>query len=95
MEIIDYNSAEHFRDEEAQAELLKDALEQGDPAYLAHAIGIIAKAKGMTELQRETGIKRQALYRALSSEGNPTLDTFMKVLNALDLQMKIEKRAAA
>lgn len=92
--LIDYDSAEHFADAEAQADLLRDAIEQRDPAYLAHAIGIVARAHGMTDLQKATGMKRQALYRAFSKEGNPTLATVMKALDALGLEIKIEKKAA-
>lgn len=94
VEIIEYDSADHFRDPEAQEELLRDALEAGDPAYVAHALGVVARAKGMTKLQAETGMKRQALYRALSKEGNPTLATVMKVVESLGLRIRIEKRAA-
>lgn len=88
-ELIDYDSAEHFRDPEAQAELLADAVEQGDAGYLAHAIGIIARARGMTDLEKQTGMKRQALYRALSKDGNPTLETLLKVLGPLGLALSI------
>lgn len=94
VEIIEYDSADHFRDPAAQEELLRDAVEQHDPAYLAHAIGIVARAHGMTDLQKATGMKRQALYRAFSKDGNPTLATVMKALDALGLEMKIEKKAA-
>jgi probable addiction module antidote protein len=59
--LIDYDSAEHFRDPEDQAELLRDAIAQGDPGYLAHAPGIIARARGMSAIAEETGVKRQAL----------------------------------
>ncbi|UAK24168.1 addiction module antidote protein [Sphingomonas nostoxanthinifaciens] len=94
-ELIDYDSAEHFKEPAAQTELLQDAIQQGDAGYLAHALGIIARARGMTQMERDTGMKRQALYRALATDGNPTLATVMKVLKALDLQIKIEPRVAA
>ena len=94
LKLIDYESADHFRTPEAQAELLADAVESGDVGYLAHALGIAARARGMTQLAHDTGIKRQALYRALSKNGNPTLDTVLKVTKALGLQMTIERRAA-
>jgi probable addiction module antidote protein len=94
LKLIDYESADHFRSPEAQSELLADAVESGDVGYLAHALGIVARARGMTQLAQDTGIKRQALYRALSKDGNPTLDTVLKVTKALGLQMTIERRAA-
>lgn len=94
IKLLDYDSAEHFRDPEAQGELLRDAIEQGEAGYLAHALGVIARARGMTQLERDTGMKRQALYRALAVDGNPTLATVMKVVKALGLEIKIEARAA-
>lgn len=91
LKLSNHDSVAYFRDNpEAQEELLADAVEQGHAGYLAHAIGIIAKARGMTEVQGKTGIARQALYRALSESGNPTLDTLLKVLEALDLKLSIE-----
>jgi len=54
---------------------------------------VIARARGMSRIERETGVNRQALYRALDSNGNPTLKTVMKVLDALELQIKIEPKA--
>ena len=78
-----YDASEFLGSAEAQAELLNDALASGDRAYVAHALGVIAKAVGMTEIARRTGIKRQSLYAALDEGGNPTLDTFFSVLQAL------------
>jgi probable addiction module antidote protein len=91
IELIPYDGSEFFDDAEGQAELLNDALSSGHAGYIADALGIIARARGMTELQRLTGLDRSTLYAALREEGNPTLDTMMRVLKAL----KIELRAAA
>lgn len=78
-------------DDEAQRELLADALASGDRAYVAHALGTIARARGgLTKLAEETGLKRQALHRALGKDGNPTLDTLLKVLTALGLRATVE-----
>jgi probable addiction module antidote protein len=93
--LIPFEAERYFQTAEDQAELLADAIESGDAGYLAHAIGIMARARGMTYLAQTTDVRRQALYRALSKTGNPTLDTFMKVLSALDLQLKIEPKKAA
>jgi probable addiction module antidote protein len=91
IELLPYDSTEYFREHpDAQEELLADAVEQGHAGYLAHAIGIIARARGMTDMQEKTGMKRQALYRAFSESGNPTLETLLKMLDALDLKLKIE-----
>lgn len=84
-----HDSAEFFQTPEAQDELLADAIESGDAKYLAHALGVIARARGMSAVQKEAGVNRQALYKALSSDGNPSLETIMKVLKALNLRMTI------
>jgi probable addiction module antidote protein len=90
-----YDASEFLGSSEAQAELLNDALASGNPAYVAHALGIVAKAIGMTELARRTGIKRQSLYAALDEEGNPTLETFFSVLQALGIVLQAEGVATA
>ncbi|MCI4588630.1 putative addiction module antidote protein [Sphingobium sp. BYY-5] len=93
IELTRFDATEHISEPEDQAELLADALASGDVHTIAAAIGIVARARGMTELAKETGIKRQALYRALSVDGNPTLETMLKVLPALGLRMKFEAAA--
>ena len=81
-------------DEQAQAELLNDALASGHPGYIASALGVIARARGMSELAAETGFKRQQLYRALSEDGNPTLETLTRVIKALGFRLTVERDAA-
>jgi probable addiction module antidote protein len=94
IELLPYDSVGFFHDHpEAQHELLADAVEQDHAGQLAHAISIIAAARGMTDMQEKTGMKRQALYRAFSESGNPTLETLLKVLEPLDLKLKIEPDA--
>lgn len=92
-----FDAAHYLKDDpETQAELLRDALDSGDRAYIAHALGVIARARGgMAKLADETGLRRQALYRALAVDGNPTLDTFLKVLKALRMHIRIEEIEAA
>lgn len=92
--ITPYDASEFLDSSEAQAELLNDALASGNPAYVAHALGVIAKAIGMSEIARRTGIKRQSLYAALDEEGNPTLETFFSVLQALGIVLQAEGIAA-
>jgi probable addiction module antidote protein len=70
--IYDYDPAAALDSEEAIAVFLADALETGDTAYIAKAMGVVARAKGMTELSRETGLSREQLYRSFSEQGNPT-----------------------
>jgi probable addiction module antidote protein len=85
-----FDPAEYLTSAEAQAYLLQDALEEGDPAYLADALGIIARARGMTDTAAKAGVTREALYKALSLNGDPKLSTLMGVLRALGLRMRLE-----
>jgi probable addiction module antidote protein len=82
-----YDSARYLDDEDAIEAYLADAFEEGDPRGIAHALGVIARARGMTRLARDTGIARESLCRALSGEGNPEFATIMKVMGALGLKI--------
>ena len=82
-----WDAAEHLETEEDQAAYLEAALEEGDPALIAAALGDIARAVGMTEIARETGLGRESLYKALSPEGNPEFATVLKVVRALGLKL--------
>lgn len=82
--------AEMFDTPESQAALLADALAEGDANYIAVALGVIARARGMTELARAADLPRQTLYRALAEGGNPTLDTTMRILKALGWKLTPE-----
>lgn len=82
-----YDPAEDLVSKEGIALFLRDAFETADPAYIANAFGVVARAKGMTELARETGLSREQLYRSFSEEGNPTLKTMLAVMNALGIEM--------
>jgi probable addiction module antidote protein len=93
IELRDFDPAEYL-DEAGQTELLDDAVASGDAAYLAHAIGTIARAKGgLLSLERRTGIKRQTLAKSLGKSGNPTLETLLPVLKALGLKLNIVPEA--
>jgi probable addiction module antidote protein len=70
------------------AAYLEAALEDGDPALVAAALGDIARAKGMADIARETGLGRESLYKALSPEGNPEFATVLKVVKALGLRLR-------
>lgn len=78
---------EHLETEEDMAAYLEAALEDGDPALVAAALGDIARAKGITQIARETGLGRESLYKALSPEGNPEFATVLKVIKALGLKL--------
>lgn len=83
----DFDPAQYLTNPEAIAEFMTDALETGDAAYIAKAMGVIARAKGMTELAKETGLSREQLYRSFSEQGNPTLKTMLAVMRALGVDM--------
>ncbi|KAB0267822.1 addiction module antidote protein [Microvirga brassicacearum] len=83
-----WDAAEHLESGEDVAAYLDAALEDGDPRLVAAAIGDIARAKGMSQLARDTGLSRESLYRALSAEGNPEFGTVLKVLHALGLKLE-------
>jgi len=85
--IHDYDPAAALESEEAIAVFLADALETGDSVYVARALGVVARAKGMTELARETGLSREQLYRSFSEQGNPTLKTLLTVTRALGVDL--------
>jgi len=89
-----YDVADYLTSPERIAAYLELALEEGEAKDVATALGHVARAKGMTHLARETGLTREALYRALAPEGNPTLATFTAVLDALGLRMRIDPKAA-
>jgi len=80
-----YDSARYLDTPEAIEEYLTAAFEDGDPSLITEAIGVVARAKGMSHLAEETGLTRAALYKALSGEGNPEFATVLKVLKALGL----------
>lgn len=83
-----WDAAEHLKSDEDMAAYLEAALEDGDPALVSAALGDIARAKGMTEIARETGLGRESLYKALSPEGNPEFSTILKVVKALGLRLR-------
>jgi probable addiction module antidote protein len=86
-----FDAAKYLSTPEAIGAYLEDIFETEDPLLIAHALGTVARAKGMTEVARKTGLSRESLYKALSPEGNPEFATILKVMSALDL--KISARA--
>lgn len=89
-----FDAAEYLDDLQSQTELLADALASGNAGYVANALGVIARARGMSELARATGLGRQSLYAALSPDGNPTLDTVLKVAKALGIDLTAKVHTA-
>ena len=88
LKTLPWDPAEHLETEEDIATYLEAAFEEGDPALVAAALGDIARAKGMAQIARATGLGRESLYKALSPEGNPEFATIMKVVNALGLKLR-------
>jgi putative addiction module killer protein/probable addiction module antidote protein len=84
-----FDPADYLECESSQLYLLRDALDSGHAGYIADAIGAVARARGLTNLERETGIKRQTLNKSLSLKGNPTLETLVTVLGALGLRLEV------
>ena len=74
---------------------MSDAFETGDASYIADALGIVARAKGMTQIAREAGVTREALYKTLSAKGDPKLTTLLGVLKALGVQLAVTPKHAA
>ena len=94
-QIYDYDPAAALENEAAIAVFLADALETGDAPYIAKALGVVARAKGMTELARATGLSREQLYRSFSEQGNPTLKTMLAVMRALGVELTVRPHEPA
>ncbi len=82
-----YDPAEDLETDEAMAVFMAEAFATGDAGYISHAVGVVARAKGMSQIARETGLSREQLYRSLSGQGNPTLKTTLAVMKALGLEL--------
>lgn len=85
-----WDVVDHLNTEEDMALYLESCLEEGDPALVAAALGDIARARGMSQLARDTGLTREGLYKALSADGNPSFATIMKVTKALGFTLHAE-----
>jgi probable addiction module antidote protein len=82
-----FDAAATLRDSEAIAEYMAAAFETRDPSYVSHALGVVARAKGMSEISRASGLSREHLYRSFSENGNPTLKSILAVMDALGVQL--------
>ena len=82
-----FDPAEHLKSEQAIADFMAGTFETNDPGFIAHALGIVARAKGMTQIANQTGLSREQLYRSFSAEGNPTLRTTLAVMKALGVEL--------
>lgn len=86
-DLPEFDMAEHLRSDEDVANYLTSVLEENDPAELTHALGVIARARGMTEVAKASGLTREALYKALKSSSQPRFDTIARVCTALGLKL--------
>ena len=82
-----YDPAEDLTSDTAIAAFMAEAFASEDPGYIAHALGVVARAKGMAQIARQTGLSREQLYRSFSENGNPTLKTTIAVMKALGIEL--------
>jgi probable addiction module antidote protein len=93
--VADFDPAEYIETPEDVFLTLTVAAEENDPEFLLSVIGDIARSKGMTQLARNLNLDRKVLYKALSTEGNPSFITVVKVLDTLGFRLKVEQKASA
>jgi len=85
-----FDTSEFLSSEEDMAAYLEAALSEGDPSLVVQALGAIAKARGMAQIAKDTGLRRESLYKALSPDGNPEFNTVLKVVKALGIRLHAE-----
>jgi probable addiction module antidote protein len=91
--LYDYDPATALDTQETIAVFMEDAFETGDASYIAKAIGVVARAKGMKTLAEEAGLSREQLYKSLSEKGNPTLKTILAVMRAIGMDLTAKVHA--
>ncbi len=87
--ITKWDAAEHLDNEESIAAFLADVMESGDHKLIVHALNTVARARGMTQIAQDAGIARQALYKSLGEDGNPTLSTLLGVMKSLGVTLSV------
>jgi len=90
-----YDLAEDLTSDKSMATFMAEALQTNDAAYIAHALGVVARAKGMAQIAGQTGLSREQLYRSFSENGNPTLKTTLAVMKALGIELTAKIPTAA
>jgi probable addiction module antidote protein len=88
-----YDPAEDLTSDEAIATFMAEAFETEDAGYIAHALGVVARSKGMSQIACQTGLSREQLYRSFSENGNPTLKTTIAVMKALGIELTAKAHA--
>lgn len=90
-----YDPAEQLDSDEGVAIFMAEAFKTEDPAFIAHALGVVARAKGMTQIAKETGLSREQLYRSFSKNGNPSLKSTFALMKALGIEWTTKTSTAA
>jgi probable addiction module antidote protein len=90
-----YDPAADLTSDRAIAAFMEEAFRTNDVRYISHALGVVARAKGMAQIAAQTGLSREQLYRSFSESGNPTLKTTLAVMNALGIQLSARVPEAA
>jgi probable addiction module antidote protein len=93
--LTNYDPAEDLGSDEAIAVFMAEAFRTNDVAYISHALGVVARAKGMAQIAGQTGLSREQLYRSFSAKGNPTLKTTLAVMKALGVKLTTKVEEAA
>ncbi len=87
-----FDPADHLKTDLARTVYMNECLKVGDPAYIADAIGVIARSRGMTQIAKEAEVSRESLYKSLSKKGNPEFATILKLMAALDLTLCVKQK---
>ncbi len=91
MELKKFDAVDFLDNDEVIIEYLNVALQENDPGYFAKALGNVARAKGMSSISEATGLGRQSLYRSLSADGNPRIDTLFRVMASLNVRLAVTR----
>jgi len=89
-----FDSAEYLDSEERQVAYITAALETGDADFVRDALGIVARARGMSGIAKNAGLNRESLYKALGEDGNPEFATVMRIVHALGLTLSVRRATA-
>jgi probable addiction module antidote protein len=92
--LTNYDPAEDLGSDEANAAFMAEAFQTNDAGYISHALGVVARAKGMAQIAHQTGLSREQLYRSFSAQGNPTLKTTLAVMSALGITLSAKASSA-
>lgn len=93
-DLKNFDPAEYLESDEDIAIFLDEAFKSGSAKHIVNALGIVARAKGMTQVAQQCGIRREQLYQSLGESGNPTLQTLLPILQALGLQLDVSLKRA-